>query len=110
MDLVYSTGSVLVSEASIAELTEVLKRPHLRRYLSAVDAKRSLASLAGMAEWVEVTTSLRFCRDAKDDKFLGLAVDGSASHIVTGDLDLLALNPFREVRILPPHSFLDAET
>lgn len=39
---------------------------------------------------------------------LELAVDGRATHVVTGDLDLLALHPFRGVPVLAPHQFLDA--
>ncbi len=34
-----------------------------------------------------------------------LAVSGDADYLVSGDTDLLALNPFQGVRILPPHSF-----
>lgn len=40
-------------------------------------------------------------------KFLELAVSGRATHIVTGDSDLLALHPFQGIQILPPHSFLE---
>jgi predicted nucleic acid-binding protein len=56
---------------------------------------------------VDVDVHIRACRDAKDDKFLELAVSGYGTHIVTGDSDLLALNPFRGIEILPPHRFLE---
>jgi hypothetical protein len=35
-----------------------------------------------------------------------LALSGRGSHIVTGDSDLLALHPFREIVIVTPQSFL----
>jgi len=35
-----------------------------------------------------------------------LAVSGKASHIITGDGDLLALHPFRGVAIVTPQTFL----
>jgi predicted nucleic acid-binding protein len=35
------------------------------------------------------------------------AVSGDADYLVSGNADLLALNPFQGVRILPPHSFLE---
>ncbi|MDP6501994.1 MAG: putative toxin-antitoxin system toxin component, PIN family, partial [Planctomycetota bacterium] len=44
----------------------------------------------------------------KDDKFLELAVSGAASHIVTGDQDLLVLNPFRGISIVTPRQFLES--
>jgi putative PIN family toxin of toxin-antitoxin system len=62
--------------------------------------------LAREAEWVEVDARISACRDPKDDKFLEVAVSGRATHIVTGDSDLLALNPFRGIEFLPPHRFL----
>ena len=109
LDLVRRTGTVLLSAAALVELREVLDRPRILRYTRNPLVEPFLAVLARDAIWVDVTVTIAACRDPKDDKFLELAVDGRASHIVTGDLDLLALNPFREIRILTPHDFLDAE-
>ena len=50
--------------------------------------------------------SIRICRDPKDDKFLEAAISGSAEFIVTGDHDLLSLDPFRGIHILSPAGFL----
>jgi putative PIN family toxin of toxin-antitoxin system len=58
------------------------------------------------AEWVEIDVQIAACRDSRDDKFLELAVSGHTTHIVTGDTDLLALNPCQGIEILPPHRFL----
>jgi PIN domain len=46
------------------------------------------------------------CRDPTDDKFLELAVNGHADLIVSGDGDLLALNPFRDIPIVTPAAFV----
>ena len=48
----------------------------------------------------EIQEKIQACRDVKDDKFLELAVNGNADVIVTGDADLLVLNPFREIEII----------
>jgi predicted nucleic acid-binding protein len=58
---------------------------------------------------VPITSSIRACRDARDDKLLELAVDGRADLIVTGDLDLLELHPFRGIAILTPNDYLQRE-
>jgi uncharacterized protein len=47
------------------------------------------------------------CRDKKDNKFLELAISGEASRIISGDNDLLVLNPFRSVVISSPATFLE---
>jgi hypothetical protein len=55
---------------------------------------------------VNVTEKLTECRDPKDNKFLELAVSGKATCIVSGDSDLLVLNPFRGVAIMTPPEFV----
>lgn len=55
-----------------------------------------------------MTEEITACRDPKDDKFLELAVSGQATCIVSDDDDLLALDPFRGIRILSVDQFLDS--
>ena len=72
------------------------------------DIRNFLAALTRDAEWVDVDVQIKACRDPKDDKFLELAVSGRATHVVTGDNDLLALDPFRNIPIVSPKTFLDS--
>jgi uncharacterized protein len=58
------------------------------------------------AELVPIAERIAACRDPTDDKFLELAVNGRADLIVTGDGDLLALNPFRQIPIVTPAAFV----
>ena len=58
------------------------------------------------AQWVNVDVRITAFRDSKDDKFLAVAVTGHATHIVTGDEDLLALNPFQGIQIVSPQVLL----
>ena len=99
-------GKILLSFAVLAELYEVLSRKRFRRYVDEEDIRSFLAALTREAQWVDVKAEIRACRDPKDDKFLELAVSGRGTHLVTGDADLLALNPFQGIEILPPHRFL----
>ena len=46
------------------------------------------------------------CRDPKDDKFLEVAISGQADVIVSGDEDLLTMNPFPGIPIITPRAFL----
>jgi putative PIN family toxin of toxin-antitoxin system len=99
-------GQVLISFATLAELSEVLGRKKFLRYVDEQDIRNFLAALTRGAEWVEVRVQIATCRDPKDDKFLEVAVSGNATHIITGDTDLLALNPYHGIQILPPHRFV----
>lgn len=99
-------GKILLSSAMQAELYAVLSRKRFRRYIEEEDIRRFLVSLTREAEWVEVNTRLKVCRDPKDDKFLELAVCGNATHLVTGDSDLLVLKTFRGTKVLTARDFL----
>ncbi|HBQ29303.1 MAG TPA: putative toxin-antitoxin system toxin component, PIN family [Desulfotomaculum sp.] len=57
---------------------------------------------------MEPTKELRICRDAKDDKFLELAVSGRAAYLISGDNDLRSLNPFCGIAIVTAAGFLAA--
>jgi len=108
LDLALERGKLLLSLPTLAELYEVLGRKRFRRYIDDEDIRRFLAALTREAEWIDADLRIAACRDPKDDMFLELAVGGRATHIVSGDTDLLALNPFRGVHILPRHSFLES--
>ena len=56
--------------------------------------------------WSTTTERITACRDPKDDKFLELAVNGHADLIVSGDADLLTLNPFQGTPIVTPADFV----
>jgi uncharacterized protein len=107
LDTALQNGRILISFATLAELYEVLGRKRFRRYVDEEDIRSFLAALTREAEWVDVEVGVQACRDPKDDKFLELAVNGRGTHIVTDDSDLIALNPFRGIEILPPHRFLE---
>jgi putative PIN family toxin of toxin-antitoxin system len=106
VDLAFAGGHVLASTETIDELDEVLRRPKFNRYLKEAERLLFLAAFIRDIKIVEVTERLTECRDPKDDKFLELAVSGNATCIVSGDDDLLVLNPFRGVAILTPQEFM----
>lgn len=105
-DKALNNGTVLLSLPVIFELADVLSREKLNRYLLEEERMRFLVSLLKEAELAQVSEIITACRDAKDDKFLELAVSGKASCIVSGDADLLDLSPFRGIPILTPREFL----
>lgn len=106
-DKALKQGKVLVSQATIEELNNVLRREGFDRYVTEDERVEFIAALARQARLVEITETITECRDPKDNKFLELAVSGDAACIVSGDDDLLALHPFRGILVLTPRQFLD---
>ena len=95
-----------MSASTLEELADVLERAKFDRYLTGSEREEFLEALVERAIFVEPTEEIRVCRDARDDKFLELAVTGSADCIITGDSDLLTLNPFRGIPIVTAAQFL----
>ena len=89
------------------ELVEVLRRPKFDRYISQQHRLKLRGELERAAEVVPVNTIITECRDAKDNKFLELVIDGRATHLISGDADLLVLNPFHGTPIVTPQQFID---
>ena len=96
---------LLKSAITEQELFVTLARPRLAPLIQP-RFQDWLHELMAAAELVNITERIAACRDSRDDKFLELAVNGHADLIVTGDGDLLALNPFREIPIITPAEFV----
>lgn len=100
------SGRILTSAACIGELNDVLSRAKFSRYVDPDQRHRFLAAFIREARLVDIRESVEACRDPKDDQVLELAINGRAGAIITGDADLLALNPFRGIPIITPAEFL----
>jgi putative PIN family toxin of toxin-antitoxin system len=105
-----TTGQLVASRATLLELMEKLLSPKFDRYVARERRDALLLRLAPLVEIVEVVQRVQASRDPKDDKFLEAAVNGRANVLVTGDADLLALNPFRGIVILTPAAYVARET
>ena len=99
-------GTLLVSEAILEELADVLSRRKFDPYVTSEDRKQFLRLLGRISERVPRVRRIRACRDPHDDKFLEAAVNGGADLIISGDKDLLVLNPFMEIPIISPSDYL----
>ena len=101
-------GEVLVSSSTLEELAEVLQREKFDRYVTAAEREEFLEAFVERVTFIEPTEEIRICRDAKDDKFLELAVSGRAAYLISGDKDLRSLPPFRGIAIVTAAEFLAA--
>ena len=100
---------IVVSEKTWEEVQNVIRRPKFDRY-SMMNVRLSfLEDLHNSLIFIEPTEIITDCRDPKDNKFLELAIASDAPFIVTGDADLLVLNPYRGVIILKSGDFLALE-
>lgn len=99
-------GNILFSLELIEEIDEVLSRAKFRKYITDQEREEFLDSFIDRGILIEVVDVVNECRDAKDDKILELSLSGKADLIISGDKDLLVLNPFRSIQIQSVDQFL----
>jgi uncharacterized protein len=90
--------TLVITRATLDELVEVLNRPRLR-------TKYRLSEQVLRAELIRPDQRIAVCRDPHHNKFLEAAVAGRAQVIVSGDQDLVRLDPFERIPIVPPERF-----
>jgi len=106
-DSAQARGKLLVSNATIEELNEVMRRRGFDKYVTEDERIEFITAIVREAILIDIVETITDCRDPKDNKFLELAISGKATGIVSGDDDLLVLNPFRGIVILSPRHFID---
>ena len=103
-------AQLIATTGTLHELIEKLLLLKFDRYVRRERREALLQRVASIVEIVEVLQAVRASRDPKDDKFLEAAVNGRANVLVTGDRDLLDLNPFRGIAIVTPADYSTRET
>jgi len=106
-DLAIKNGNLLTSEDTFNELKTVLLKQKFDTYIELSLRQEFLKQYSKLCKTVQISQKIDICRDKKDNKFLELALNGNADYIITGDSDLLILNPFENIKIITPDSYLN---
>ena len=99
---------ILYSDATLTEVLSILKRSKFSKYIDHGDIDGLSIRIKTVWLLIKILNQVQLCRDPKDDKFIDLALNGNASHLITGDNDLLVLNPMENISIINPRTFYDA--
>ena len=98
--------TLLFSQDLITEFIEVARRPKFRKYFSTSDLDALLVSISSKAIFIEVSSTVAIAPDPKDNFLLTLAKDGKATHLITGDKELLSLKKFGKTKIVTIKNYL----
>lgn len=101
-DKAFYSGLLVFSNSTFSELREVLQRPKFHRYITQNEVDIFLNACSQVGQFVEPEIRVKDCRDPKDNKFLELAIASNAACIISGDEDLLVLNPYGSIISLDP--------
>lgn len=96
---------VITCREQIAELSEVFRKPKIKKYFTQSQVEEFFELLDDCAIIHDVTSNVDTCRDPKDNYLLSLAIDSDANFITTGDNDLLILQSVKSTRIISYKDF-----
>ena len=99
---------LLFSHELIEEIVEVTQRKKFRKYFPLDEVETLLEKIRNQAIFITPTTVITLCRDEHDNFLLALAVDGLATHLITGDKDLLILEKIGDTKILTITEYLES--
>lgn len=97
----------VLSPAIIDEVLRVFGYRKLRKLLRSVDAQLWFEDLVVLTDVVTDRPLTGVCEDPDDDKYIAAALEGRASHVVTGDRRFLAVREHGGVAIVTPRAFLE---
>jgi putative PIN family toxin of toxin-antitoxin system len=100
---------LLISEDILAECSEVLRYPRIRKRHGRPDEQiddlvgsiREVAPVVAPTLTLEVVTA-----DPDDNRILECAQEGEADYIISGDAHLITLGEYLGIQILSPAAFL----
>jgi putative PIN family toxin of toxin-antitoxin system len=97
--------TIVTTEQLLTEIKTVTSREKLKKYFPKERVNELIELLETIAEKVEIKPTHFINRDPKDNFLLDLIDSSNADYLVTGDKDLLELNPFKTAQILTPKQF-----
>lgn len=99
---------MLRSSETLHELIKTIYKPKFDKYFVKNPLLREelILSYTQIGRKIIITETVTACRDPKDNIYLELALSGKAELIITGDKDLLVLNPFQGIPIISSSEFL----
>ncbi|MEM6831249.1 MAG: putative toxin-antitoxin system toxin component, PIN family [Bacteroidota bacterium] len=97
---------LVLSKQLKTELILVTERKKFQKYFNRKKVGQLLKLLDFIGSYYEVREYPNICRDPKDNFLLGLIKASQANFLVTGDQDLLVLNPFEGTEIIEPNQLI----
>lgn len=99
---------LITSPPIIEEIKDVLVRPEKKFSLTGYEIERVVYALRNYAFVTSGTYQVKAVKsDPDDDKFIAAALEGSASHIISGDKHLLSIQEYQGIKIVTARNFLE---
>jgi len=98
---------IIVCSELLEELKQTLQRSKFKKYFSSERILLAIDLVEQSSTFINLKSVVELCRDHKNDYLLALAKDAQADFLLTGDKDLLVLNPFEKTQIIKLSEYLE---
>ena len=99
---------LIVSPPIVEEVKDVLQRPEKGFLITNQQIEEVIETLTTKAFLTPGTLEVDIVKnDPDDNKFIACAIEGLASHIISGDKDLLSINEYQGIKIVKARDFLE---
>ncbi len=100
---------LFVSESIIAETSQVLNYPKLKKAYQSegLRPEQLIEAVLRVAKFAKAESKVRVVLEhPADDKFIECAIDAKADYVVSGDRHLLKVGKYRRIQIVSVNDFL----
>jgi len=95
------------SDELTTEIKKTFKKERLQKYFLPEKISHFWFQYEALVTIIDITSTVKVCRDPADNFLLALAKDGKADFLITGDKDLLVLEKFESTIICTLSDFIN---
>jgi putative PIN family toxin of toxin-antitoxin system len=99
--------TLFVTNEIIYEIEEVIVRPKFSNKQEKAKSAIEFINYSGQKVIVAQKITTGGCRDNTDNKYLECAVAGNADYIISGDIHLLELKKYGDVKIVTAREYIE---
>jgi len=103
--LIQGKVRIYFSEELFEEIVKVIDYPRIQKIISKSKFYELISLLDEKIIFLKPDCEINDCSDKKDNFLLELAVSAQGNYLITGDNDLLVLNPYKNVSIITASEF-----
>ncbi len=96
---------ILTSIEQKKEVFDVINRDKFKNYFGEEEKIELFYLIESVSKEVNIKKKVHDCRDKNDNFILNIALNGKADYIITGDIDLLVINPYKGIKIFSYKEF-----
>ena len=103
--LIHGKVRIYFSEELFEEIVKVIDYPRIQKIIPKNKFYELISLLNEKIIFIKPDCKINDCRDVKDNFLLELAVSAECEYLITGDKDLLVLDPYKNIRIITATEF-----